>query len=484
VKKIIQILGLLAILVSCQNTQIRSVSSAPAKADNLQSDSLHNDSIQKFETIMNQELSGEKRQSFINFITRQRDFYYIAQDLLNQFDLELDQLYKQKKAGQNLLPQDIENFEKRRFQLRIAWEFSERNLHELLDMYALVLQHANHPESKHHTAARLILNQWPSWMNEDWQSGDQLAMISLGQYLDDINLEFKVKYPNARVVNFDRYTKASNEIRKKAHAESLKFAKQRSHSLIDSFLAKEWKEYQTLRSIEDSFETENRTPQALDVLEPAADGKGHVTGNRFPAGTWALTFDDGPHPKHTRGMYNSLKSNGVNGTFFWLSKNIIIYKDIVKEAGQFGFPRASHSYSHAQLSKLNPTDLDKEITQAGADFASVVGQRPTLFRCPYGDCAGSNSHVRQLIAKNNMLHVAWNVDTLDWQDKNPASVFERAKKQVDILGRGIVLFHDIHPQSVEALKLLIPYMKNTKKYQIKPLPEIISIVREKAYVSP
>lgn len=471
---------LMSLMLSCQLQKTRELSSTEPTRQI--ANEVH--SAQKFETIMNQDLSGEKRQAFVHFITRQRDFYYIAQDLMNQFDQELDQLYKQKKMGQNLATADVENFEKRRFQLRIAWEFSERNLHELLEMYELVLQHANNPESKHHTAARLILNQWPSWMDEGWKSGDQSAMISLGQYLEDVNLEFKSQNPKARTANFDRYAKASNDIRKKAHIQSLKFSQQRAHSLIDSFIAKEWNEYKSQRITEESFEVESRTPQALDVLEPAADGKGHVTGNRFPTGTWALTFDDGPHPTHTRGMYNILKSNGVNGTFFWLSKNILLYKDIVKEAAQLGFPRASHSYTHAQLSKLKATELEKEITQAGTDFASVVGQRPTLFRCPYGDCAGSNSAVRQLIAKNNMLHIAWNVDTLDWQDKNPTSVFERSKKQVDVLGRGIVLFHDIHPQSVEALKLLIPYMKNTKKYQIKPLPEIISIVREKAYVSP
>jgi peptidoglycan/xylan/chitin deacetylase (PgdA/CDA1 family) len=83
-----------------------------------------------------------------------------------------------------------------------------------------------------------------------------------------------------------------------------------------------------------------------------------------------------------------------------------------------------------------------------------------------------------------MIHTSWNVDTLDWQDRNANSIFERTKKQVDILGRGIILFHDIHPQSVQAVKLLIPYMKKVKDTQIKPLKSIISIVREKSFESP
>jgi peptidoglycan/xylan/chitin deacetylase (PgdA/CDA1 family) len=481
IMKIMSIVFLFINLVlSCQAPKVRLISSESAQSENTET----NLSQKKFDIIMNQDLSGQKRESFINFITRQRDFYYIAQDLLNQFDKQLNQLHKQKKSGQNLLQSDLENFEKIKFQLRIAWEFSERNLHELTDLYELVLTHANDKESKHHTASRLIINQWPSWMEAGWKTGDQLAIISIGQYLNDVNSEFKFKMPAALIVNFDRYAKATNATRQKAHQQSLKFSNQRAHSLIDSFIAKEWNDYKVERLNAENADQEIRIPQALDILEPAADGKGHVTGNRFPAGVWALTFDDGPNPVHTRGMFNVLKSNDVNGTFFWLTKNILLYKDLVSEAKQLGFFRASHSYTHAQLSKLDANGLNKEITQAITDFATVVGERPTLFRCPYGDCAGNGSAVRQLIAKNNMLHVAWNVDTLDWQDKNPQSVFERTKKQVDVLGRGIVLFHDIHPQSVDAMKLLVPYMKNVKKFKIMPLPEIISMVREKKYVSP
>ena len=58
-----------------------------------------------------------------------------------------------------------------------------------------------------------------------------------------------------------------------------------------------------------------------------------------------------------------------------------------------------------------------------------------------------------------MLHVFWNVDTLDWQDKDPESVFKRAQKQMLQYNRGVVLFHDIHPQSVIASKKLVEWSK-------------------------
>jgi len=478
----------LAVLASCKMTQTRQISSTTPTVDPMSFHYHDTKTVTTFETIMNEELSSEKSSSFIKYINRQRDFYYIAQDLVNQFDRELDRLYQMKNKGKNLSSKDKENLLKIKFQLAIAWEFSERNLHEMQDLYLLALENANNPNSKHQLAAKFILRKMPDWMDEGWKKGDQSAIISLAQHLTDVNDQYQFLNPTGKTVSFDRYALASNEIRQKAYLQSLKFSKVRSKTLIDQFIQKEWQAYKASRQNDPEFAEmlaeESRTPQALDVLEPAADGKGHVTGNRFPQNTWALTFDDGPHPKHTQAMYNVLKTNQVHGTFFWLSKNILQYPQIVKQAAELGFSRASHSYTHPQLVKLSGAGLEKEITGAADDFAKIVGERPTLFRCPFGACGGNNSEIRKTIARNNMLHIFWNVDTLDWQDKNPQSIFERSKKQIDVLGRGIVLFHDIHPQSVEALAILVPYMKNTKKYDIKPLAEIISIVREKPYVSP
>lgn len=158
-------------------------------------------------------------------------------------------------------------------------------------------------------------------------------------------------------------------------------------------------------------------------------------------------------------------------------------QSLVEKAKSLGFPRGSHSMTHANLPKVNLDGLKFEITQAAEVFNTIVGRRPTLFRCPYGACGPMGSPIRQVIAENNMLHIAWNVDTLDWQDKNPQSIFERTRKQMELRGKGIVLFHDVHQQSVDALKLLIPWMKS-KKYKIDSLPKMISDTRGTAFESP
>jgi peptidoglycan/xylan/chitin deacetylase (PgdA/CDA1 family) len=51
--------------------------------------------------------------------------------------------------------------------------------------------------------------------------------------------------------------------------------------------------------------------------------------------------------------------------------------------------------------------------------------------------------------------VYWNVDTLDWQDRNPDTLYNRTMKQIARQGRGVILFHDIHSQTVVASRRMM-----------------------------
>ena len=82
-----------------------------------------------------------------------------------------------------------------------------------------------------------------------------------------------------------------------------------------------------------------------------------------------------------------------------------------------------------------------------------------------------------MISDLGMIHVFWNVDTLDWQDKDPDSVVARAQKQMKAAGHGVILFHDIHPQSVIASKKLVEWSKTLKGTDAEirwvTIPEIV-----------
>ncbi len=224
------------------------------------------------------------------------------------------------------------------------------------------------------------------------------------------------------------------------------------------------------------IESTDRTPQAVAKYIPSVGKTGNLTGNEFPANTWAITFDDGPHASRTAQVLQSLKDYGVSGTFFQLGSAVRANPTLVGEISK-SHTIANHTFSHPQLTKLSGAEIKTQIKQTGDLIEKATGSRPKFMRCPYG--AGvSNSTVRQVIADEGMIHVFWNVDTLDWQDKDPDSIVQRAMKQMIANGKGVVLFHDIHPQSVKAIRLLLQKTNEITKsgkgtYKWKSLPSIV-----------
>ena len=262
----------------------------------------------------------------------------------------------------------------------------------------------------------------------------------------------------------------------------------------------------------------SRTPQATTtdkVFYPSVSRSGNIFGTNFPKKIWALTFDDGPHggtatrPSFTKEVLANLKKHEMHASFFILSQNLDrrdcpgVVPRVVRKYGKDGkvlsektidirkdrpgrvFPELalaerdqghavnSHSYYHSELPKDVEIEQECEINVATQVFTDQMGARPDFFRLPYG--AGVNiPSVRAKIAAGNMIHVYWNVDTLDWQDHDPQSIYVRAVKQIKTNGQGVILFHDIHPQSVIASELVMNYLKDPANgLETVTIPEIV-----------
>jgi peptidoglycan/xylan/chitin deacetylase (PgdA/CDA1 family) len=207
---------------------------------------------------------------------------------------------------------------------------------------------------------------------------------------------------------------------------------------------------------------------------PSVGQTGNITGGGFPTGSWSLTFDDGPG-SFTPTVLGNLKTHGLRASFFVLTSQLeksSEFASYARQAVQDGHDVFSHSYQHLKIPKLSEAGQRHEIEDALLVFESILGFRPDLFRLPYG--AGvNNSVVRGNLLKSCQVHVFWNVDTLDWQDRDPASIVNRAVSQMKTLGRGVILFHDIHLQSVIASERLMSYL-NSENLQTIPLSEFVT----------
>ncbi len=184
-----------------------------------------------------------------------------------------------------------------------------------------------------------------------------------------------------------------------------------------------------------------------------------VWGNRLPKKTVVLTFDDGPSHSLTPKILDILKQYKVNGYFFSVGKNLGSFnKKGVAEAGENeaiakriikeGHVLANHSYSHPVLTKLSTREQEKELERTAALIKLIDGKKGKVFRPPYGS---QDDGLKKVLKSEGLISVMWNVDSLDWADPIPESIADRVLRTLDKQKRGILLFHDIHKQTIKAL---------------------------------
>jgi peptidoglycan/xylan/chitin deacetylase (PgdA/CDA1 family) len=101
--------------------------------------------------------------------------------------------------------------------------------------------------------------------------------------------------------------------------------------------------------------------------------------------------------------------------------------------------------------KLGPEQLAREIEDTAALLESLTGFRPTAMRPPYGE---QNAAV-QAAAGTPLIH--WSVDSRDWSLRNADKIYNRVMDQT--ADGDIILLHDIHAESIEAAKRIIPALK-------------------------
>lgn len=286
-----------------------------------------------------------------------------------------------------------------------------------------------------------------------------------GNYSESLKEELKTKYNGAKLTNFSglsTYKIDSSVVKEALKAERKKNAFKEFEAEIQK-QSKQMKEY---------ISDVGRDTSSAGII-PSTGRNGNISGGTFPKNTWSLTFDDGPG-KTTEQLVTNLLQKKVPATFFMLAKQVETFPKTVSRINNEGFDIASHSYTHAQLTKVGPAQLEKEIGGSKKTIEAAIGKPVKLFRLPYG--AGvSVSNVRAKIAEHNMVHVFWTVDTLDWQDKNPSSILVRALKQMNGSGSnsGIILFHDIHSQSVTASTMLMDYF-NSKQLTVCTVQGVVN----------
>ena len=178
----------------------------------------------------------------------------------------------------------------------------------------------------------------------------------------------------------------------------------------------------------------------------------------------ALTFDDGPNPTTTNQALDTLSKYGIKATFFVLGKNVSGNEEILKRMKADGHVIGNHSWSHPVLSKLSLDEAKKQITDTEDALTKVLGSSSKLMRPPYG---AITDDIRNSL---DLSFIMWDVDSLDWKSKNETAILTEIQREVK--NGSIILMHDIHVETVNALPKVIDYLKE-QGYEFVTVPEML-----------
>ncbi len=189
-------------------------------------------------------------------------------------------------------------------------------------------------------------------------------------------------------------------------------------------------------------------------------------GSKLPPKTLLLTFDDGPHPRYTDRVLEILRQRGIKSVFFELGTNLAAVNhdriqpkraaSAARHLVEAGYAIGSHGLSHAVLPKMSDREIGDEIDRTNRLIQTVVKVRTPLFRPPYGE---RDTKVLAALEAHKMRSILWNIDSKDWADPVAKSIANRVIASARRSGHGIILLHDIHERTVDALPLIIETLR-------------------------
>lgn len=224
----------------------------------------------------------------------------------------------------------------------------------------------------------------------------------------------------------------------------------------------------------------------------------------------AMTYDDGPADEAlTKRLGDALDEAKVRATFFDIGRSVENMPENTRTLFEAGHEMENHSFSHPVLSKLSADKQKSEIDKTDKAVYDATGEYPTMLRPPYGasnkslntvvqgdgtlgesagakataeptgqadqtggptgsespagDSTGESSEqgssdqptaggkakkTNGVKTEHGKALIMWDVDTLDWQHRDPAYVTRVALSNTK--PGSIVLMHAIHPTTIDA----------------------------------
>ena len=152
----------------------------------------------------------------------------------------------------------------------------------------------------------------------------------------------------------------------------------------------------------------------------------------------ALTFDDGPDPRYTPLILADLRRYDANATFFVMGNAADKYPALVKQEITQGSEVGVHTFDqHVRFPSITSTAGDRQIDLGRTAVTKITGDKPTLFRPPYG---AWRPWVVSAAQDQGMKTILWSVCFDHHSAKTPRAISSRV---LSLVRPGeILLLHD------------------------------------------
>ncbi len=261
--------------------------------------------------------------------------------------------------------------------------------------------------------------------------------------------------------------------------------------------------------------SDKQFPEDGRVYRPGADMgfDQFKTKSLFGTKKVVLTFDDGPDPVNTPRLLALLKKYNIKATFFMLSEKFNAKTmPLIKEVLVQGHIVASHHHDHENNNGKDEATYKAGLKESILKVAKVIAEvnpsgKEIYYRFPYGAYgSGALSYhhfnvmkeVSQELFGDNCINFSfWDIDSLDWlkpMDQSDiisnimahiegGTAFKMKKGRLSgkykkekytitrPIGGGVVLMHDIHSKSIDAVETLLKTFMSSG-IEVIPLNEV------------
>ncbi len=182
----------------------------------------------------------------------------------------------------------------------------------------------------------------------------------------------------------------------------------------------------------------------------------------------ALTFDDGPHPEHTRAILKMLQKKEIPATFFFVGHAMLQHPDVVTEVAAAGYGIGNHTFTHSENVHRSKERMRFELEISNQIIERLTGQRTRFYRSPYlldfdqstsefitSDKQYPDNHPLTWMTELGYIGVSAYIDPRDWEVKDGPTLFTHVIERTQ--HGNILLLHDGGEQRQATLEAL-PYI--------------------------